>query len=67
MMVNDNSTGDPDFTRFVVEHEIAHTYFPFYMGINETRFGFMDEGWATTLEYLIGVSDLGKENCDSQF
>jgi hypothetical protein len=67
MMVNDNSTGDPDFTRFVVEHEIAHTYFPFYMGINETRFGFMDEGWATTLEYLIGVSDLGKETATANF
>jgi aminopeptidase N len=23
------------------------------MGINETRYGFMDEGWATTFEYLI--------------
>ncbi|MCO5286166.1 MAG: M1 family metallopeptidase [Chitinophagaceae bacterium] len=28
-------------------HEIAHTYFPFYMGIDESRYGFMDEGWAT--------------------
>ena len=61
MMVNDSSTPDDDFTRFVVEHEIAHTYFPFYMGINETRFGFMDEGWATALEHLIGISDLGEE------
>ncbi len=61
MMVNDSSNDDDDFTRFVVEHEIAHTYFPFYMGINETRFGFMDEGWATTLEHLIGIGDLGKE------
>ncbi|HEA29521.1 MAG TPA: M1 family peptidase [Leeuwenhoekiella sp.] len=67
MMVNDNSTSDPDFTRFVVEHEIAHTYFPFYMGINETRFGFMDEGWATTLEYLIGISDLGKDTAGENF
>jgi hypothetical protein len=33
---------------------------PFYMGINETRYGFMDEGWATTFEYLIGVSDMGR-------
>lgn len=30
-----------------VKHEIAHTYFPFYMGIDESRYGFMDEGWAT--------------------
>jgi hypothetical protein len=67
MMVNDNSQSNPLFTRFVVEHEIAHTYFPFYMGINETRFGFMDEGWATTLEYLIGISDLGKEQATRFF
>jgi aminopeptidase N len=29
------------------------------MGINETRYGFMDEGWATTFEYLINQSDMG--------
>ncbi|MFI2743169.1 M1 family metallopeptidase [Zhouia sp. PK063] len=67
MMVNDNSTPSAEFTRFVVEHEIAHTYFPFYMGINETRFGFMDEGWATTLEYLIGIADLGKEKATKNY
>lgn len=62
MMANDSSNPEsPFFTRFVAEHEIAHTYFPFYMGTNETRYGFMDEGWATTFEYLIGIEDLGKE------
>jgi hypothetical protein len=61
MMVNDNSTPDTTFSRFVAEHEIAHTYFPFYMGINETRYGFMDEGWATTFEYLVGVADMGRQ------
>jgi len=67
MMVNDNSTEDPDFSRFVVEHEIAHTYFPFYMGTNETRFGFMDEGWATTLEHLISIDDLGEQQAVENF
>lgn len=67
MMVNDSSFPEAEFARFVVEHEIAHTYFPFYMGINETRFGFMDEGWATTLEYLIGIHDLGKEKATENF
>lgn len=28
-------------------HEIAHTYFPFFMGINERKYAWMDEGWAT--------------------
>jgi hypothetical protein len=67
MMVNDNTMSDPNFARFVVEHEIAHTYFPFYMGINETRFGFMDEGWATTLELLIGRADMGAEKAENLF
>jgi hypothetical protein len=59
MMVNDSSNPDTTFTRFVAEHEIAHTWFPFYMGINESRYGFMDEGWATTFEYLINQADMG--------
>jgi hypothetical protein len=67
MMVNDNTTDDPIFSRFVAEHEIAHSWFPFYMGINESRYGFMDEGWATTLELLIGRSDLGNEKADAAY
>jgi hypothetical protein len=65
MMVNDGPNQDTTFSRFVAEHEIAHTYFPFYMGINETRYGFMDEGWATTFEYLIGLADMGREHEDA--
>ena len=67
MMVNDESYADTVFSRFVVEHEIAHTWFPFYMGINETRYAFMDEGWATTFEYLIGTADLGAARATDAF
>jgi len=67
MMVNDNSTEDPDFSRFVAEHEIAHSWFPFYMGINESRYGFMDEGWATTFELLISRVDLGEEKANENY
>lgn len=35
----------------VTVHEIAHTYMPFYMGINERKYAFMDEGWATFLTF----------------
>jgi hypothetical protein len=35
-------------------HEIFHSYFPFYMGINETKYAWMDEGWATFGDFLIG-------------
>ncbi|MDM1557454.1 M1 family metallopeptidase [Chryseobacterium indologenes] len=61
MMINDTSIPDDlQDARLTADHEIAHTYFPFYMGINETRYAFMDEGWATTLEYLIGMDENGE-------
>ncbi|MDQ8012763.1 MAG: M1 family metallopeptidase [Flavobacterium nitrogenifigens] len=65
MMCNDSEMGDPIFAQLVQDHEVAHTYFPFYMGINETRYAFMDEGWATTFEYLIGIAEHGKEAADN--
>ncbi|MBD1391518.1 M1 family metallopeptidase [Mucilaginibacter glaciei] len=61
MMVNDSQVGNDSFAQLVQDHEIAHTWFPFYMGINESRYAFMDEGWATTLEYLIGIDEKGPE------
>ena len=67
MMVNDGSNTDTTFSRFVAEHEIAHTWFPFYMGINETRYAFMDEGWATTFEYLINQADMGPAEAEKFF
>jgi Peptidase family M1 domain len=67
MMVNDESYPDTVFSRFVDEHETAHSWFPFYMGINESRYAMMDEGWATTFEYLIGVADLGAERAGEAY
>jgi len=67
MMVNDATTSNIKFAQMVQDHEIAHTYFPFYMGINETRYAFMDEGWATTFEYLIGQQENGKAHADSVY
>jgi hypothetical protein len=67
MMVNDSHQEDTHFAQFVQDHEIAHTYFPFYMGINETRYGFMDEGWATTFELLIGTAEVGKEQAEGLY
>lgn len=65
MMINDMSIPDDlRDARLTADHEIAHTYFPFYMGINETRYAYMDEGWATMLEYLIGIDENGKEAAD---
>lgn len=67
MMANDETYGDPAFSQFVAAHEIAHTYFPFYMGVNETRYAFMDEGWAATFELLINRHNMGVETADKLF
>ncbi|MCC7377828.1 MAG: M1 family metallopeptidase, partial [Chitinophagaceae bacterium] len=53
MMVNDNPVEDRAESIELTTHEIFHTMFPFYMGINETKYGWMDEGWATIGEWLI--------------
>ena len=53
MMVNDNPLELRSNTIELTDHEIFHTMFPFYMGINETKHAWMDEGWATIGEWLI--------------
>ena len=53
MMVNDNPLADKAQAIELTDHEIFHTMFPFYMGINETQYAWMDEGWATIGEWII--------------
>ncbi len=53
MMVNDGSSKRWASTVHVTSHEICHTYFPFYMGTNERKYAWMDEGWATMLPFEI--------------
>lgn len=68
MMVNDGTVGKNfRFAQMLQDHEMAHTYFPFFMGINETRYAYMDEGWATTFEYLIGIDEYGKADADTTY
>ncbi|HNP23288.1 MAG TPA: M1 family metallopeptidase [Panacibacter sp.] len=63
MMVNDVPQEGALASFSLGSHEIFHTMFPFYMGINETKYGWMDEGWATIGEWLLtpmylpGVTD----------
>lgn len=64
MMINDNKEKDLSFAELVQDHEQAHTYMPFYMGTNESYYAFMDEGWATTFEYLIGITEKGQKGAD---
>jgi hypothetical protein len=53
MMVNDNPLEKTDDAIELTDHEIFHSLFPFYMGINETKYAWMDEGWATIGEWLL--------------
>jgi hypothetical protein len=67
MMVNDSHDPDIADAELLQDHEMAHTYFPFYMGINETRYGYMDEGWATTFEYFINQQEVGKQQAEENY
>jgi len=67
MMVNDTHETDMADAELLQDHEMAHTYFPFYMGINETRYGYMDEGWATTFELYLGYTEVGKPTSDEVY
>jgi hypothetical protein len=54
MMVNDHSFRDNRHeTVWLTSHEVFHSYFPFYMGINETKYAWMDEGWAVFGDFNI--------------
>ncbi|MBE9583313.1 M1 family metallopeptidase [Mucilaginibacter sp. JRF] len=52
MMVNNMPFEDPKDVVEFTAHEVFHTLFPFYVGTNETKYSFMDEGWATMTEFL---------------
>lgn len=51
-MVNNGSFPSAEVAAEVAAHELAHMYFPFYMGINEKRYAWMDEGFAQFLPNL---------------
>lgn len=55
MMVNDNPVETREESITLTDHEVFHTMFPFYMGTNETKYAWMDEGWATIGEWLLST------------
>jgi hypothetical protein len=63
MFVNDGDFGGSAFDAEVTAHEIAHSYFPFYMGINERRYAWMEEGMAQFLPNWLefDVRNMGKK------
>lgn len=61
MMCNDGPVTDPLQKAFVTSHEVAHTYFPFMVGTNETLYGWIDEGLITFIPKVI-EEEYGKKN-----
>jgi hypothetical protein len=45
-----------------LSHEIAHSYFPFYVGANERKYAFMDEGWAQMLPMAFQTREISSRN-----
>lgn len=66
MMVNDNPTETHKDAVQLTTHEIFHSYFPFFMGINETQYAWMDEGWATIGESVLSPK-MGEPEDDGIF
>jgi hypothetical protein len=55
MMANDHSVGKRENAITTTTHEVFHALFPFYVGTNETKTGWMDEGWAFMGECIIAA------------
>jgi len=66
MMANDNPTPTHKDAVQLTTHEIFHSYFPFFMGTNETQYAWMDEGWATIGESVISPK-MGEPEDDGIF
>ncbi|MBE9491965.1 MAG: M1 family metallopeptidase [Bacteroidetes bacterium] len=66
MMVNDGSANIRNETIFVTAHEITHSYFPFYVGTNEQKYAFIDEGLVTFLPKDIEIA-LSKDTTYSPY
>lgn len=53
MLINDPEKSTRSETVGVTVHELVHQYLPFYTGVNETKYAWMDEGWARMLQFEI--------------
>lgn len=53
MILNDGSFENRSRTAGITAHELIHQYFPFYVGTNERKYAWMDEGWARMMQFDI--------------
>jgi hypothetical protein len=69
MMVNDLPFEKKQDAIEFTAHEVFHSLFPFYVGNNETKYSFMDEGWGTLAEFMLhplidSISEVGNNTDD---
>lgn len=53
MMVNNLPFEQPADAVEFTAHEVFHSLLPFYVGVNETKYSFLDEGLATMAEFTL--------------
>ena len=63
MICNNRESENIEGTYFLTVHEVAHTYLPFMVGVNQKRHGWIDEGLIT----MIGVEIHTKKVDDFNF
>ncbi|MFS4482267.1 M1 family metallopeptidase [Hyunsoonleella sp. 2307UL5-6] len=51
MMANNGFSNKEISNNLMTFHELAHTYLPHWVGINEVKYSWMEEGWATFLTF----------------
>ncbi len=51
-MVNNGDNTSLNETLYLTAHEMGHSYFPFYTGLNEQKYAWMDEGLITFFPQL---------------
>ncbi|PKP29823.1 MAG: hypothetical protein CVT99_15870 [Bacteroidetes bacterium HGW-Bacteroidetes-16] len=61
-MINDDDFSSDMETGFVTTHEIGHAYFPFNVGINEQKYGWMDEALVTFIGLEAFADQIGDTN-----
>ncbi len=62
MMVNDASSATYGYAFYLTSHEITHSYFPFFVGINERKYAWMDESMAVMLPLDFQMKNIQDED-----
>lgn len=54
MMANNGLSKNSKSNDYMTFHETSHSYFPHYVGVNEIKYSWMEEGWATffTIKFI---------------